>query len=76
MKVTKVFRRGKLRVELDREEINVIWEGKCKSQMYFGSYECAANEGVLAAYAYGGGYKELTDKQCDWLHSLADKLKS
>ena len=79
----KVFRRGNLRVELDRDEVYpddpgagcpayVVWEsGK---QHFSASYNCAVNEEELSNDRHGDCYKTLTDKQCEWLDSLGDKI--
>ena len=81
---TKVFRRGNLRVELDLDEVYpddpgagapamVYWTSKFVGKIgeYSATYPYAIGEGELESRLET---RRLTDKQCEWLDSLGDKI--
>ena len=83
---TKTIRQGNLRVELDRDQVfpddpgegcpeYVVWESG--RQCFSASYNCAVNEGELSNNSDSFGVeceKQLTDKQLQWLDSIADEI--
>lgn len=78
---TKTFRRGRLRLELDRDKVYPDDPGAGTPAMVHhdngasATYWCATGEGILHG-GPGAGDHPLTESQLDWLDGLDRKLTS
>ena len=81
--MTKTFRKGKLRVELDTQEVFPDDPGKGTPAVVFfdsdnrkfsstATYWCAIGEGELCNAK--GEAKQLTEKQLEWLNNLGGEI--